>query len=452
MNEKTSLSMTRRAVIALALLLAPATAGAQDDASRRQEPLPIVFVHGNGDSKAVWTTALWRFESNGYPRDRLFAIELSPTSARTVDAVPQPGRSSTEDVKDQLAAFVRSVLRRTGAEKVALVGNSRGSNTIRNYVKNGGGREVVARVVVGGGVNHGVIKSDTILVGSEFNGNSEFIRQLNAGPNEVVDGVRFLTLRSNGFDKFAQPDGKYLGLPGVPTGITFAGPALKGARNLVLPRADHREVSFSPDAFAETYRFITGDRAKRMAIRRERVATLNGEVTGALGTDYTNAPVRGAMVTVYEVDPKTGLRLGGPLRKITTKADGRWGPLKADPRAYHEFVVEVAGLPVTHLYRSPFARGSRLITLRPSLPPTDPALGSVVTAIRPRGYFGFDDTVLLNGSKPESIPNDPVPSVADATVRLPFGSSRPVKGRFENELITARTWPAGEVAVIEFTY
>jgi triacylglycerol esterase/lipase EstA (alpha/beta hydrolase family) len=40
----------------------------------------------------------------------------------------------------------------TGAPKVALVGNSRGANTIRNYVKNGGGASVVSHVVLGGGV------------------------------------------------------------------------------------------------------------------------------------------------------------------------------------------------------------------------------------------------------------------------------------------------------------
>src|SRR5690242_4574734 len=32
---------------------------------------PILFVHGNGDSSALWITTLWRFESNGYPRERL---------------------------------------------------------------------------------------------------------------------------------------------------------------------------------------------------------------------------------------------------------------------------------------------------------------------------------------------------------------------------------------------
>ena len=35
-------------------------------------PPPIVFVHGNGDTAALWTTTLWRFESNGWPREQGF--------------------------------------------------------------------------------------------------------------------------------------------------------------------------------------------------------------------------------------------------------------------------------------------------------------------------------------------------------------------------------------------
>lgn len=30
---------------------------------------PVLFVHGNGDSAALWITTLRRFESNGFPRD-----------------------------------------------------------------------------------------------------------------------------------------------------------------------------------------------------------------------------------------------------------------------------------------------------------------------------------------------------------------------------------------------
>src|SRR5262245_58336334 len=157
---------------------------------------PIVFVHGNGDTAALWLVQIWRFESNGYARDHLQAVDLTYPLARSADDKPQVGRSSAMDAMTQLAAFVAEVKQKTGAPKVALVGNSRGANTIRNYVKNGGGQAHVSHVVLGGGTNHGVLVSDTALVGSEFNGASPFMKQLNDGPTEVVDGVRFLTISS----------------------------------------------------------------------------------------------------------------------------------------------------------------------------------------------------------------------------------------------------------------
>ena len=69
------MQITRRilllAVAASALLTACATGSSGAD-----ETPPIVFVHGNGDSAAAWTTTLWRFESNGWPRSRLHAIDM----------------------------------------------------------------------------------------------------------------------------------------------------------------------------------------------------------------------------------------------------------------------------------------------------------------------------------------------------------------------------------------
>ncbi len=50
---------------------------------------PILFVHGNGDDAALWITTLWRMESNGVPRDRMFAINFIDPLARTDDAVAE---------------------------------------------------------------------------------------------------------------------------------------------------------------------------------------------------------------------------------------------------------------------------------------------------------------------------------------------------------------------------
>jgi len=111
---------------------------------------PIVFVPGNGDTAGLWITTIWRFESNGWPRDRLHAIDLPYPLARDDDTKPQPGRTSTTEHAAFLAAEVQRVLARTGASKVALVGNSRGGNAIRNYVANGGGAALVSEFRVAG--------------------------------------------------------------------------------------------------------------------------------------------------------------------------------------------------------------------------------------------------------------------------------------------------------------
>jgi triacylglycerol lipase len=104
-----------------------------------QQP-PIIFVHGNGDSSALWLTTVWRFASNGYPRELLHALDFPSPSARDDDDVPQANRSGTEEQRAFLAAEVETLLARTGAKRVALVGNSRGGNSIRNYVKHGDAR------------------------------------------------------------------------------------------------------------------------------------------------------------------------------------------------------------------------------------------------------------------------------------------------------------------------
>src|SRR6185503_13408959 len=207
-----------------------------------------------------------------------------------------------DEVKVQLAAFVDEVLAKTGAPRVALVGNSRGATTIRNYVRDGGGAAKTSHVVLGGGVNHGVIVSDGHMVGSEFNGASEVMKRLNDG-DEVVAGVAFLTIRSDGNDKYAQPMGTFISLPHVPTGLSYDAPALRGATNVVLPGADHREVSYGPRAFAETYRFIVGRPPARTDVAVEAAPLLNGRVTGITAGAYDNQPVAGATVEVFAVDP-----------------------------------------------------------------------------------------------------------------------------------------------------
>jgi triacylglycerol esterase/lipase EstA (alpha/beta hydrolase family) len=99
------LKITRRGILTLGAVLLGIALGAPAP-SLANDPIPIVFVHGNGDTAGLWQVIMWRFESNSYPRNRLFAVDLANPTARTEDSIPEPGKSSTADVKNQLADFV----------------------------------------------------------------------------------------------------------------------------------------------------------------------------------------------------------------------------------------------------------------------------------------------------------------------------------------------------------
>jgi triacylglycerol lipase len=432
-----------------------------------QEHPPVVFVHGNGDSASIWQSTVWRFESNGWPRERLHAIDLPYPLARDEDGKAQPGRTSTAEHMAYLKAEVDKVLQATGARQVVLVGNSRGGNAIRNYIYNGGGSARVSHAVLGGTPNHGVWAIKGFREANEFAGTGPFLTGLNAPKNaagdEVTGPVKWLTLRSDNNDKFAQPDGLWIGARGTPTNVTFDGPALKGATNVVLPRVDHRETSFSPAAFDATYRFITGRAPQSSAIQPEAAVVLNGKITGlglaptdaASGNYSNNLPLAGAQLNVYATDPATGARLGNAVHSKTVGADGLWGPFTAQAGVPHEFVISAPGYATTHIYRSAFPRSSKLIHLRADRPAeADKAAKSSVTLTRPRGYFdAARDKMLFDGKALPGVPPSGA-GVSSAKINLAQDGVRPIAADFNGEKITGRTWPMADnhLVVLELTY
>jgi pimeloyl-ACP methyl ester carboxylesterase len=456
------MNLTRRTILKSAGALTLAMSGPRGSAlAQSAGPVPaadippILFVHGNGDYDAVWLTSLWRMESNGVARNRMLAINFTDPNARSDDSVEQANRSSTEDQRRELSAAIADLKTRTGAARVALVGSSRGGYAIRNVIRNGGAADV-SHAVLCGTPNHGVFATEDSL-GSEFNGRGVFLRTLNGGESEVTAGTAFLTLRSDGLDKYAQPDGRFIGKPGIPTGVTVEGPELKGATNLVLGALDHREVAFHPRAFREIFKFIAGREPDRIAISPEASVRLSGLVTGTPGGVATNRPVEGALVEVYRTDPETGERMGNAVHQSKTTADGRWGPAQVEPSWPLEFVLTSAGATTTHIYRSPFPRSSDLVHLRAARPlgPPDASAGAVLIMSRPRGYFGLPrDIVLLDGKEPADV-KPGVPTDSTTTLRLPQGETgRKVVAQFNEERIVARAWPASEnrIAIAELTY
>jgi triacylglycerol lipase len=465
--------LARHFVAALALMLASSLSllsgcAAPADSSADLPLPPIVFVHGNGDSAALWQTTLWRFESNGWPRERLHTVELPYPLARDNDSQAQPGRSATADYLAHLKAEVERVLRATGASRVVLIGNSRGGYAIRNYIQNGGGAAMVSHAILGGTPNHGVWAIKGYNEGSEFAGTGPFLTGLNAPKNakgdEVTGPVRWMTLRSDNNDKYAQPDGVWIGAKGLPTHVSHAGPELKGAHNVVLPGVDHRETSFSPAAFAATYQFLTG-KAPAVDITPEAQVTLSGTIAGlglnpndpASGNYAVNLPIAGAELNIYETDAATGQRLGAPVYTHKTGADGRWGPFVARKGMAHEFEIKAAGYATTHLYRGPFPRSSGVIQLRPEriTAPAEQAAAALAIFTRPRGYFDARrDRLSFDGQTPPPGVPPAGAGVSSSRLQLDSSADRAITAEFNSEKITGRVWPAaaGHVTVLELTY
>jgi pimeloyl-ACP methyl ester carboxylesterase len=457
--------MLHRRLFLLIAATGLALAGCATRPSLSEAP-PIVFVHGNGDSAAVWQSTVWRFESNGWPRERLYAIDLPYPLSRDDDGKAQPGRTSTAEHMAFLKSEVDKVLQSTGASKVVLIGNSRGGYAIRNYIQNGGGDSRVSHAILGGTPNHGVWAVKGFRESNEFSGTGPFLTALNAPKNaagdEVTGPVQWLTVRSDNNDKFAQPDGVWIGAKGTPTNVSFEGPALKGATNVVLARVDHRETSFSPAAFEATYRFITGKSAQTLQAQPETPLLLNGKITSlgltptdpATGNYANNLALPGAQLTVYATDAATGARQGNPVHSKTVGADGLWGPFAAQAGVPYEFVISAPGYATTHIYRSPFPRASTLVHLRAErLADADKTAQSSITLTRPRGYFdAARDTMQFDGKALPGVPPTGA-GVSSSKIILAQGGLRPISAEFNGEKITGQTWPAASnhVVVLELT-
>ncbi|UPY36435.1 hydrolase [Sediminicoccus sp. KRV36] len=418
-------------------------------------PTPILMVHGNGDHAALWLTTLWRFEANGWPRERLMAVNMPDPLARADDAVPQANRSSAAEQTERLAVFVAELRARTGAPRVALIGNSRGGYPIRDFVVHQGGAAQVSHAITCGTPNRGVFDWE-FSEGSEFNGRGPFLRRLNGGASDVVEGTAFLALRSDN-DLYAQPDGRFVGRPGTPTGITQEGPSLRGATNILLPGLDHREIAYHWRAFREQFRFIAASEPTTLTVPAEPRPVLNGLVTNLVAGGATNRPVAGAVVEVFRTDPASGARLGEAIHRRETGADGAWGPVTVQSDWALEIILAAPGHPIGHYFRAPFPRSTEVLHLRPPAPllEADRAAGALVRLTRPRGYFGWPRDVVLLDGREVAERREGVASIAVANLRLPaerVGSA--IQGLFNDQVVMGRPVPLAEnrITLLEMTW
>ena len=368
----------------------------------------MVMVHGDGESAAVWQDVVWRFESNGWPRSRLFALQQAYPQARDDDNKAQPGRSSNAEQLAFVKTEVAKVLASTGAKQVVLIGRGRGALAVRNYIQSGA-EATVSHVV------------------------------------------------------FAQPDAMWTGVSKALVIKDFDPAVLKGVPSLLLPLVDQRDGAFSAAMFAASYQFITGKPPAQGSIWPQPNFGLGGVITGmGLKSEvraspgmhfYNNLPVPGARLEIFAVHPDTGLRVGEGLYRQVVGADGRWGPFQAQQGVFYEFVVRASGYAATHIYRSPFVRGSDVINLKASrIADADLPAFTIVEMERLRGTL--DPTVhhsVLDGRSPP--PGTQVGGVNPSTSRVTLNKlqHRAIVAELHSdalERVVGRTWPAKENHVV----
>lgn len=153
-----------------------------------QHPEPVVLVHGFlENSYANWASLSPKLADAGYC---VFAIDYGNTGPVQAFGALEPIPESAAE----LSTFVDSVLEATGAQKVSIVGHSKGGTVPRYYARFLGGDHTVARIVALSPPNYptaGPPVQDDVL------------ERLNEG-SDTVSGIDYTTIVTR-YDQIVVP-------------------------------------------------------------------------------------------------------------------------------------------------------------------------------------------------------------------------------------------------------
>ena len=289
---------------------------------------PVVMAHGFLASGDTWQNHVMRMTANGWCPERLRIFDWNSVAADDAEAL------------EQLTAFVDAVLADSGADRIDLVGHSRGGALSLKYLAEPSHRAKVAR----------------------------YAHVASVPADAPPEDVPMLNLWSTA-DQVVTDRGD-----------------IPGAENVDLVSQDHLAVATSPESFTAIHTFLTGTAPETTDIVPEAAPTLSGRAL-TLGENTFEA---GATVTVWALDPATFERAApAPAATLVTTAEGRWGPVAAAAGVPYEIVVATPDdrAPVTYL-REPPIRANPLVYLR-TFPPPDTFGGAFLAAIP------FDDATTV---------------------------------------------------------
>jgi triacylglycerol lipase len=168
-------------------------------------PYPVVLVHGTAES--MWDN--WQAMSPALKAAGYCVFAFNYGSYNGSGTVGVYGLNYIERSAQELGDYVASVLARTGATKVDLVGHSQGGMMPRYYMKNLGGGDKVDDLVGLSPSNHGTTNpfapglAPTCPACAQQAAESPFITQLNSG-DETPGSADFTNIATR-YDEVVTP-------------------------------------------------------------------------------------------------------------------------------------------------------------------------------------------------------------------------------------------------------
>ncbi len=272
--------------------------------------LPIVFVHGFLGSGDTYATQFQRFIANGYCNDQLFVFDWNSISARENNSL-------------KLDSFINTILYKTNALKVNLVGHSAGGGLGYSYLNDSLRALKVANYV---------------HIGSSKNAKP-------AGRNGEIPTMNIYSLD----DKVAK-----------------AGD-INGAINIQQKGNDHYQVATSEASFWNMYSFFNHNIQHKNEVKKVKQSIIAGKAC-LMGE---NTPLENAIIDIYEIDLEKGIRKSELSSfHFVSDRNGKWGPFNAKSSIGYEFVLKpLGGQRTVYYYHEPFTSNDQLVYLR-ALPKT----------------------------------------------------------------------------------
>jgi hypothetical protein len=302
--------------VAVALVAAPAAGANKKDKLDPDEVTPVIFVHGGSGSGAQFESQQMRLTSNGFPQRYINVLEYD-TLTRLDDTI--------DEVHANLDALIERVKAQTGKPQVDVLGHSRGTTVMHEYLASPERAANVRRYV-------------------NIDG-----RTSESPPGGVETLAIWAGVRT--FDPGEEPTRE-----------------IGGAQNLTIPNQTHVQVATSEESFTPIFRFLVGKKPETDEIEKGKRKV---KIAGRAVVFPQNVGVpAGTELDVWRVKPGTGERKGNqPVHEPGLAADGSWGPLKLVRGKRYEFALtRPADGVVHHLYPEPFRHNDRLVRLLSSVP------------------------------------------------------------------------------------